>query len=218
MNEPEPVSTEQLTVAQWVAKLSQATGLPGGGAGSAVMLSVAAGLICMVAGYSEDADASGEAMRIKRRGQILRTESLRLADEDASCSESFGQAFHTPSGPARSMRICAAALNAARSSADIGRHAAAGLNDLHWLSEHGNPALIADLAVLLGALRASISGSRANIYFDLSTMQAHRDSERPAEEPADLYGTIERLDRALVRIDQLSAQLDTRIRNLLPDS
>ena len=61
MGKPESVSTEQLTVAQWTEKLSRATGLPGGGAGSGVMLSMAAALICMVAGYSEDADVGGEA-------------------------------------------------------------------------------------------------------------------------------------------------------------
>lgn len=215
MGKPESVSTEQLTVAQWTEKLSRATGVPGGGAGSGVMLSVAAALICMVAGYSEDADAGGEAGRIDQRGQILRSESLRLADEDAACSESFGEAFHVPSGPERSEAICDAALGAARSSADIGKQAASAVDDIQWLAEYGNQALIADIVVALGALRASISGCRANVCFDLSTLQAHRDFPRPAGEAADLQGTIEPLGRSLVRIDELSAEIDTRITSRL---
>lgn len=217
MKKPESVSTQRLTVAQWTEKLSRTTGVPGGGAGSGVMLSMAAALICMAAGYSEDAAVEGEAGRIRRRGQILRKESLQLADEDAACSASFGEAFHIPSGPARAAAICGAALQAARSSAAIGKRAAAAVDDIRWLAEYGNQALVADMVVALGALRASISGCRANVCFDLSTLQAHRDSGQPEGEAAPLHGTLEQLDRALASIDKLSADIDARIRERLSD-
>ena len=71
------------------------------------------------------------------------------------------------------------------------------------------------MVVALGALRASISGCRANVCFDLSTLQAHRDSGQPEGEAAGLYGTIDQLDRALARVDKLSADIDARIRERL---
>lgn len=215
MENQEHVSTDRLTVAQWTQKLAQATGRPGGGAGSGVMLSMAAALTSMVAGYSEDADSGGETERLKLRAEVLRGQSLRLADEDAACSKAFGEAFSTPQGPARSATIREAALAAAKSSAEIGRKAAEAIDDLHWLAEHGNPALIADIVVALGALRASISGSRANFRYDLSIVRVHRASGQSADETADLLDAIERADSSLLRIDALSAEIDTRIANRL---
>lgn len=211
MENQEYVSTDRLTVAQWTQKLAQATGRPGGGAGSGVMLSMAAALTSMVAGYSESADSGGETERIKLRAEVLRGQSLRLADEDAACSKAFGEAFSTPQGPARSAAIREAALTAAESSAAIGEKAAEVIPDLQWLAEHGNPALVADIVVALGALRAAVSGTRANVRYDLSIMRAHRTAAQGADESADLLEAIERFDSSLRRIDALSAEIDTRI-------
>lgn len=211
MENRESVSTDQLTVSQWTKKLAKSTGMPGGGAGSGVMVSMAAALISMTAGYSQDAGDGSEAGRIGHRAELLRRQALRLADEDAACSKAFGEAFHAPRGPARSATICEAALAAARSSAAIGRQAATAVGDLAWLAEHGNPALVADVVVALGALRASISGCRANVRYDLSVLREHRVSPSIGDGAERLSADVECWNRAVAQIDGLSAAIDQQI-------
>ncbi|MGP0224749.1 cyclodeaminase/cyclohydrolase family protein [Paenarthrobacter sp. NCHU4564] len=202
----EEITTQRSSVEAWTRALAESSGSPGGGAGTGVMLGIAASLTSMVAGYSDNA---GEDLL--ERARTLRETALRLADEDAVASKAFGAAFRLDPGPEREEAIRQASVEAAKASAVLGDHAIAAIGDLGWLAEHGNPALIADVVVAFGALRAAIAGARTNVSFDLAALAKGGTSleEVRAEHPG-LWETVGRLSGAMEQIDELTAHVDTR--------
>lgn len=206
----DPVATTQgATVEEWTRALAESTGSPGGGAGTGLMLAVAASLTSMVAGYSED--DGGEPARIGARAQALRREALRLADEDASASKAFGAAFRMEPGPERDEGIRRASLEAAASSAVLGERAIGAIDDLAWLAASGNRSLVADVVVAFGALRAAVAGARTNVSFDLGSLRSAGSSlEQVRHEHPDLWAAVEKLNKAMDRIDTLTADIDHR--------
>lgn len=212
MNDSGAVTTSGSTVEDWTRALAESTGSPGGGAGTGLMLAVAASLTSMVAGYTEDdGGARGEVQRIRERAQALRAEALRLADEDATASEAFGAAFRLEPGRERDGAIRAASVEAAQASAVLGDRAIAAVDDLAWLAENGNRALVADVVVAFGALRAAVAGARTIVSYDLGALRSAGSTleDIRAQHPA-LWSTVERLTTALDRIDALAAGVDDR--------
>lgn len=204
MSEPPEVTTLGSTVDEWTRALADSSGSPGGGAGAGVMLAIAASLTSMAAGYTRP-EAGGKAVRdgVVERARALRAVALRLADDDSSASRAFGAAFHLEEGPEREEAIGAASIDAARASAELGRHAIEAIDDLAWLAENGNPALIADVVVALGALRAALTGARTNVSFDLaSAKNSGLTSEEIRAEHPRLWGAVGVFDGAIDRIDE----------------
>ncbi|MBT2564965.1 cyclodeaminase/cyclohydrolase family protein [Arthrobacter sp. ISL-85] len=205
------VTTQESTVEEWTRALAESTGSPGGGAGTGLMLAVAASLTSMVAGYSGEEDDGGEAARIRERAQALRKEALRLADDDASASKAFGAAFRLERGPERDEEIRRASLEAAASSAVLGERAIEAIDDLAWLATNGNRSLVADVVVAFGALRAAVAGARTNVSFDLGSLRSAGTSlEQVREQQPDLWAAVEKLSEAMDRIDALAADIDHR--------
>lgn len=203
------VTTQGSTVEEWTRALAESTGSPGGGAGTGLMLAVAASLTSMVAGYSED--DGGEPDRIRERAQALRQEALRLADDDASASKAFGAAFRLEPGEERDEAIRRASVEAAAASAVLGERAIEAIDDLAWLATDGNRALVADVVVAFGALRAAMAGARTNVSFDLGSLRsAGTGLEQVREEHPDLWAAVEKLNAAMDRIDQLTTAIDHR--------
>ena len=206
------VSARSSTIEAWTEALAQSTGSPGGGAASGVMLSIAYALTSMVAGYTEvDEDRQSELDALKERATTGRETALRLADQDASASKSFGQAFRLEPGDARKEAIREASVEAAESSADLGRTGAEAVGDLEWLAEHGNPALVADIAVACSALRAGVAGARTNMSFDLGSLPSGGETlDDVRRQHPLLWKTVQDLDVVLARIDSLSARIEGR--------
>lgn len=212
MADSEAVSTQNSTVEDWTRALAESTGSPGGGAGAGVMLAVAASLASMVAGYTEPEEQHREEHAdIHARARSLRAAALRLADEDASASRAFGAAFRLEPGPQREEAIRRASVDAARASAVLGGRAIEAIEDLGWLASNGNPALIADVVVAFGALRAAVAGARTNVSFDLAALTSAGGAlEQIREQHPALWAAVDRLNAALDRIDDLTAGIDHR--------
>jgi formiminotetrahydrofolate cyclodeaminase len=205
------VSVGGSTVAEWAAGLAAAHGNPGGGAAAGVMLSFAAALVSMVAGYTEadryaDAPEDDEWERqrssVAGRARDIRHRALALADADAAVSGGFGAAFRHEPGPERDEAVREASLAASRSSEDLGDAALPLIDDLEWVQERGNPALRADVVVAEAALRAALVAARANLSNDLHAMisaeaDGHDDPARPALEAA-----IDRFDAGITRLER----------------
>ncbi|MEV7604954.1 cyclodeaminase/cyclohydrolase family protein [Paenarthrobacter sp. NPDC089322] len=200
------ITTQNSTVEEWTEGLAQSSGSPGGGAGTGVMLAIAASLTSMVAGYSDNA---GE--ELLGRARTLREAALRLADEDSVASKAFGAAFRLAPGPGREEAIHQASVKAAKASAALGEQAMDAIEDLGWLAANGNPALIADVVVAFGALRAAIAGARTNVSFDLAALAKDGTPlEEVRSQHPGLWETVGRLSDALDRIDELTAQVDNK--------
>lgn len=206
------ITTQSSTVEEWTQALAESTGSPGGGAGTGVMLAVAASLASMVAGYTDAADGrQGTVDSIRARARTLRQEALRLADEDSAASRAFGAAFRLEPGPERDEAVRGASVEAAKASAVLGDHAIAAFDDLAWLATHGNKALIADVVVAFGALRAAVAGARTNVSFDLASLRSTGASlEQIRDQQPDLWAAVEKLTGAMDRIDRLTAAIDHR--------
>lgn len=202
----EEITTQRSTVEEWTKALAKSSGSPGGGAGTGVMLGIAASLTSMVAGYSDNA---GEGLLA--RAHTLRETALRLADEDAAASKAFGAAFRLDPGPEREKAIREASVEAAKASAVLGDRAIDAIEDLEWLATNGNPALIADVVVAFGALRAAIAGARTNVSFDLAALAKDGTTlEEVREAHPALWETVGRLSEAIDRIDDLTAEVDNK--------
>ncbi|MFP5315776.1 MAG: cyclodeaminase/cyclohydrolase family protein [Actinomycetes bacterium] len=212
MAHSEEITTRHSTVEEWTRALAESVGSPGGGAGAGVMLAIAASLTSMVAGYTEtDGDQQDHLQELLTRAQDLRKSALQLADDDASASRAFGAAFRLEAGSERDAAIREASLGAARSSATLGDQAIDAIEDLRWLAENGNRALIADVVVAFGALRAAVTGARTNVSFDLATLRsAGLTLEEIREQQPALWATVERLDAGIERIDAEVAAVDHR--------
>jgi formiminotetrahydrofolate cyclodeaminase len=207
-----PVTTRDSAIDEWMRALSASTGSPGGGAGAGVMLAIAASLTSMVAGYTETDDGGRRALdALLDRAHALREDALDLADADAEASQAFGAAFALERGRAREEAVARASVAAARTSAALGLRAVDAVDDLAWLAEHGNRALVADVVVACGALRAAVAGARTNVSFDLGSLRSAGESlDRVREENPELWRSVDSFDGALSRIDRLTAALDPR--------
>ena len=212
MSDSAGVTTENSTVDQWTRALGESVGSPGGGAGAGVMLSIAASLTSMTAGYTDaEPDRQDELNDIIARARHLRHIALQLADDDASASHAFGAAFKQPRGKERDEAIRKASLGAAESSFTVGERAIEAIDDLAWLAEHGNPSLIADVVVAFGSLRAAITGARTNLSFDLATLRSAGSTlEEVREQHPELWTTVQRFESAMGRIDAAMASVDER--------
>ena len=212
MDNSAKVTARRSTIEDWTGALAESTGSPGGGAASGVMLAIAYSLTSMVAGYtSVDGDPGDELTALRRRAVSGRETALGLADRDAAASETFGSAFRLERGKGREEAIREASVQAAEASAALGAQGTEVVGDLEWLTRHGNPALIADVAVACGALRAAIAGARTNVSFDLGSLTSSGETlaEVRARHPV-LWRTVHELDAVLERIDRLSAEIEGR--------
>nr|WP_307359028.1 cyclodeaminase/cyclohydrolase family protein [Pseudarthrobacter niigatensis] len=204
-------TTQASTVEDWTRALAESTGSPGGGAGTGLMLAVAASLTSMVAGYSGGEDDGGKPSEIRTRAQALRREALQLADDDASASKAFGAAFRLEPGPERDEAVRRASLEAAASSAVLGERAIEAIDDLAWLATKGNRSLVADVVVAFGALRAAVAGARTNVSFDLGSLRSTGDSlDTVRRQQPDLWAAVQKLNGAMDRIDAVTARIDHR--------
>jgi formiminotetrahydrofolate cyclodeaminase len=205
-------TTSNSSVDEWMRALSESTGSPGGGAGAGVMLAIAASLTSMVAGYTErqdDSEATVDA--ILERARSLRDDALGLADDDATASAAFGSAFRLEKGPQRDEAIRRASIDAAGTSATLGGRAVEAIDDLAWLARNGNRALVADVVVACGALRAAVAGARTNVSYDLGSLRSTGEGlEQIEHDNPALWQSVKTFDAALARIDRLTAELDPR--------
>lgn len=176
------------------------------------MLAIAASLTSMVAGYTDvNGDERPELESLLTRARDRRRIALQLADDDASASQAFGAAFRLDRGRERDDAIRDASVGAAKASAALGDHAIDAVDDIVWLAGHGNPALIADVVVAFGALRAAITGARTNVSFDLATLTSSGLTlDEVRERHPQLWETVARLDAAIDRIDASTAAVDHR--------
>jgi len=220
MADAEEITTQDSTLEEWTRALAEPIGSPGGGAGAGVMLAIAAALTSMVAGYTEPEEDRSAGQRVTQPAELeaviagaqkLRSRALELADEDATASAAFGKAFAMERGPERKKAIHEASLSAARSSVILGEHATGAIADLTWLAEHGNPALIADVVVAFGALRAAVTGARTNASFDLAALKSSGSSlDQVRQQHPELWASVEALDDAIARIDTATQSVDDR--------
>ncbi|RFA09917.1 hypothetical protein B7R54_12415 [Subtercola boreus] len=208
-------STAGQTVSTWLDSLAAPIPNPGGGAASAVLLGIAAGLASMVAGYGATAEpgtpaeAADRVAGIAAEAHALQRRAPALADADAAASKGFATAFRIEEGAERSSAIVQASLSAAASAFDLGRTAVGFAPLLANLSRLGTPALRTDVAVAALTLSTVIRASIVNLGVDLTSALAHTvDAALLRRENAGLFAGVAELRRALPGLEQTAALIE----------
>lgn len=168
------IDPAETPLAEWVDRLAQAKGAPGGGAACGVMTGIAAGLLGMVAAYTAD---DLEARRAEQRLSRTRRQAMNAAEEDGVRSAAFGAALAINQGPERERAVREATVDAVASALDVGRVAASLLEEVRLLADIGNPHVEADLRVAVEALRAALEGTNHTARANLDLLARHRTAD-----------------------------------------
>jgi formiminotetrahydrofolate cyclodeaminase len=186
---------------EWLDRLAEGHGAPGGGAACAVMTAIAAALLGMVAAYTPD---EPDAARARERVDRIRRQATAAAEADGVRSAGFGAALAMEDGPERESSVRAATVEATDSSLAVGKIATNLVEEVRLLAEVGNPNVEADLLVAGEALAAALGGVVATTRADLDLLAGHRipgdglddtlaRAEGELREIADIRGELVRL-------------------------
>jgi formiminotetrahydrofolate cyclodeaminase len=172
----------------WLGRLAQKDGAPGGGSASGVLLGIGAALLEMVLAYSDPDDESG----LRGRAGSLRADALEDALADATASAALGAALARPTDdPDREGEIRETGDDAARTSMRLGDTGLRLVTLLEETADRAIPAVIADLGVAAEALSAGLGGALINLRSDLTLIARHG-----TDAPDDLAKAADRMDAA----------------------
>ena len=163
------------TLDGWIDELAGGSPTPGGGSAAALAGALAAALVAMVArltiGKKAYAAVESRAREILVEAEQLRTELRGLVDEDAAAYAGVSRAYTIPKDdPARSRAVDDALLAAARTPAEVAKHADRVLRLAKEIEEFGNRNAVSDARVAGLLARAAIDGARENVRVNVAAM------------------------------------------------
>lgn len=201
-----------LTLADFSERLASAEPVPGGGSASAVVGSIAASLLAMVARLSLDR-AKYEPYRATNEraltvAQAARERLLKLADQDARAYAGYAAARKMPHDTTDQEAARAQATRrAARESSDapmaVVREAARLLEEVVQIAGRSNVNAASDLEVAARLAAAAAHGAGANVMINLPMVG---DDAYAGTVKVELHQLLRDIDRTLARVSQYVAR------------
>lgn len=161
-----------LTVSEFTRQLAAEQPTPGGGSAAALTAALAAGLVCMVCGYTigreRYRDVEDRVRGLLARAQVLQADLERATEADAAAYQSFADAQRSPrDNPRRRAARSAAMQQALRESTGVPLGVAAAAGELvrlaHVTAEIANESLISDAAVAASLAFAAFQAARLHV-------------------------------------------------------
>ena len=201
MNE-DPAQFQDLTIGSFVERLASAEPVPGGGAASAVVASLGASLVAMVAGlsqgrerYAAHASTHAEAIHV---GRELAARFLALADEDADAYTAFVAALKMARETDEQKAARTAAIRAsARLAADAPMRCVEACLELARAAEalagRSNRNASSDLTVASLFAEAAARGAAANVIVNLPSLGDEATADEMRARVVGLMAEVEAL-------------------------
>lgn len=200
----------ETTIRTFVADLSSAAPVPGGGAAAAVIGATAAGLLAMVAELSVGRPKLSAYGPTHRRGisvgHRMGDELLRLGDWDNEAFKAFLEVWRDSRGLAPEDRR-AALGPVARAAAEAPRRmvacCAAVADAVEALAGRCNPDLASDLMCASRAVEAAAHCAAENVYVNVAQMEDRVEADEIRREVRALVFAVERDVRRCQRVTAL---------------
>jgi formiminotetrahydrofolate cyclodeaminase len=196
---------DELTLREFIDKLSSDEPVPGGGSASAVAASLGAGLVAMVAALSANrpryaAHAALHA-RVSPAGRELAHRLLQLASDDAAAYAAYGEARKLPKeASAEAAPRARAIAEAARRAAEVPLAVVEACLELVSLAEslagrsNANASSDLNVAAILG--EAAARGAAENVLVNLPSVGDEAYAGETTARVVGLLNDVERLASA----------------------
>ncbi|WP_367568963.1 cyclodeaminase/cyclohydrolase family protein [Lacrimispora sp.] len=171
---------QDLTVYTFLKELSSKSPTPGGGGAAGLGGAVGAGLGEMVVnltlGKKKYADVEEEMQSILEKLEILKTEFIRLADEDGIVFAPLAAAYGLPSATEEEKKHKEAVLeeNLLKASlvpVSVMERAVEALGLMEILAEKGSRLAVSDVGVGVQFIRSALLGAKMNVSINTGLMK-----------------------------------------------
>lgn len=181
-DDPTQRASEAAPLHEWLDRLGQDDGAPGGGSAAGVMLAMAAALLEMVLRYGDVT----ESERLRGQAAQARAVALERAREDARASAALGAALgRDEDDPDRENAVRRAGAGAVRSSAELGASGIHLTDLLREVAALARPSLMSDVGVAGEALAAGLGGALINLRANTALLARHGQDALPEAIAAD---------------------------------
>ncbi len=171
---------QDLTVYTFLKELSSKSPTPGGGGaaglGGAMGAALGEMVVNLTLGKKKYADVEGEMQSILKKLEALKTEFIRLADEDGVVFAPLAAAYGLPSATEEEKKYKEAVLeeNLLKASIvpiSVMERAAEALELMDILAEKGSRLAVSDVGVGVQFLRSALLGAKMNVSINTGLMK-----------------------------------------------
>ena len=208
--------TKEQTVEQYLEVLSSKQPVPGGGGASALAGALGSALGLMVGnltvGKKKYAEVEGEIKEYMEQLTQLRTDFLRLADEDAVVFAPLAAAYGLPTETEeqRAYKDAVMEENLQRASLvplSVMEATLKTIAVLEELEQKGSVMAVSDVGVAVQCARAALAGAVMNVYINTKSM---KDRDRADDFNEEAYHM---LTSGMARADEIYGKVLKRLQN-----
>lgn len=170
------------TITGFSELLASKQAVPGGGAATALVSSLAASLVLMVGnltvGKKKYADVEEEILAVMARAEEIRAEMVQAVDDDAAAFYPLSELYALPKDePSRDEKLEEALKNAASVPYRVLARTAELIELMLIPAEKGSRLAVSDIATAAGFAKGALEGAAANVRINTKLMKNRETAE-----------------------------------------